>query len=174
MFRKVLTSSCFSKVSECSKATQCSHAELRCAPQSYAVLCCTTQCNAELRNAELCCAMLCSAIEDVCLATPDPRSKTYASRAIAARRSAIKGVCLATPDPRSKTCASRATAARRSAVKGVCIATPDPRSKTDALAASLQFALLVMCVSDTRFPLPLLTQISGRQDFLIFFFAAVS
>jgi len=73
---------------------------------------------------------------------------------------AIKDVCLATPDPRSKTYASRALAARRSAIKGLCLATPDPRSKTDALAASLKFASLVMRIHDARFPLPLLTQIS--------------
>ena len=64
-------------------------------------------------------------------------------------------------------------AARRFAITDVCLATPAPRSKTDALAASLQFALLVMCVNDTRFPLPLLTQISGRQDFLILILAGI-
>ena len=109
----------------------------------YAVLRYASLCYAVLRSAALSYAVLLRrttfryAIKGLWLATPDPRSKTCASRAIAARRSAIKGVCLATPDPLSKTCASRAIAARRFAIKGVCLATPDPRSKTDGLAASL-------------------------------------
>ena len=102
-----------------------------------------------------------SAIKGVCLAAPDPLSKTCASRSIAARRSAIKGVCLATPDPLSKTCASRSLAARRSAIKGVCVATPGPRSRTIALAVSLCLLVLVLRFNDTRFPLPLLTQIDN-------------
>ena len=81
-----------------------------------------------------------------------------------ATRSAIKGVCLATPDPLSKTCASRSIAARRSAIKGVCLATPGPRSRTIALAVRLCFAVLVLRFNDTRFPLPLLTQIATLFD----------
>ena len=43
----------------------------------------------------------------------------------------------------------------------------DPRSRTIALAVSLCFAVLVLRFDDTRFLLPLLTQIAKRQDFLI-------
>ena len=134
---------------------------------------------------------------DACLATPDSRSKMYASaalaarryainggkprdprptvtnvclRAMAARRSDIKGVCLATPDPRSQMYASRTLAALGFAIS-MRLATPASRSKTHALAAWLQFALLIMHVNDTRYLLPLLVQINlskGALAILIF------
>ena len=128
-------------------------------------------------------------IKFVCLSAPDPRSMTYASRTLAARRFTIKLVCLSAPDPRSMTYASRTLAARRFTIKLVCLSALGPRpslndvcllclsrqvfcdqthmpldldtrSRTIALAVSLCFAVLVLRFDDTRFPLPLLTQIS--------------
>ena len=61
--------------------------------------------------------------------------------------------------------------AQRSAIKGVCLATPGPRSRTIALAVRLCFAVLVLRFNDTRFPLPLLTQIAKRHDFLFLILA---
>ena len=138
----------------------------------YALLCCSTQRHVELRSAAtrfyavLRRATLIYAVLLLCaLAARRSAIKgVYSVQLHRATRSAIKGVRLATPDPLSKTCASRSIAARRSAIKGVCLATPGPRSRTIALSVRLCFAVLVLRFNDTRFPLPLLTQISSRVE----------